>query len=54
MGERRGVYRALVGNLRERVHLGVPGVDGKNVKMDIQDVGCGYMDWFLLTQDRDR
>jgi len=27
MGERRGVYRVLVGNLRERDHLGDPGVD---------------------------
>ena len=30
MGERRGVYRVLVcGNLRERDHLGDPGVDGR-------------------------
>ena len=28
-GETRGVYRILVGNLRERHHLGDPGVDGK-------------------------
>ena len=27
MGERRGVYRVLVGNLKERGHLGDPGVD---------------------------
>jgi len=28
MGERRGVYRVLVGNLRERDHLGESGIDG--------------------------
>jgi len=28
MGERRGIYRFLVGNLGERYHLGDPGVDG--------------------------
>jgi hypothetical protein len=29
MGERRGVYRVLVGNLRERYHLEHPGVNGR-------------------------
>jgi len=29
MGERRGVYRVLVGNLRESDHLGDPGLDGR-------------------------
>jgi hypothetical protein len=29
MGERRGIYRVLWGNLRERDHLGDPGVDGR-------------------------
>jgi len=28
-GERRGVYRVLVGNLKDRDHLGSPGVDGR-------------------------
>jgi len=31
MGERRGVYRVLVGNLRERNHLEDPGLDGRIV-----------------------
>jgi hypothetical protein len=29
MGEKRDVYRVLVGDLRERDHLGDPGVDGR-------------------------
>jgi len=31
VGERRGVYSILVGNLKERVHLEDSGVDGKNI-----------------------
>jgi len=31
------------GNLRERDHLGDPGVDGRmiRIKTDLQEVGCG-------------
>jgi hypothetical protein len=29
MGERRGAYKALVGNVKERDHLGGKGVDGR-------------------------
>jgi len=31
IGARRGVYRVLVGNLRERNHLEDPGVDGRMI-----------------------
>ena len=43
------------GNLKERDDLGDLGVDGRNnIKMDIQEVGCGGVDWIELAQDRDR
>ena len=54
MGEERGVYRVLVGKLEGRRQLGRPRrrwVD--NIRMDLQEVGCGYMDWIGLAQDRD-
>jgi len=46
MGEERGVYRVLVGKPRRRC------VD--NIRMDLQELGCGYMDWIGLAEDRDR
>jgi len=54
MGEERGVYRVLVGKLEGKRPLGRPRrrwVD--NIRMDLQEVGCGYMDWVGLAQDRD-
>ena len=39
------------GNLRETDHLGDPSED--NIQMDLQEVGCGGMDWIDLAQDRD-
>ena len=55
MGEERGVYRVLVGKSEGRRPLGRPRrrwVD--NIRMDLQELGCGYMDWTGLAQDRDR
>jgi hypothetical protein len=55
MGEERGVYRVLVGKLEGKRPLGRPSrrwVD--NITMDLQEVGCGYMGWIVLPQDRDR
>jgi len=54
MGEERGVYRVLVGKSEGKRPLGRPRrrwVD--NIRMDLQVVGCGYMDWIGLAQDRD-
>jgi len=53
-GERRGVYRVLVENQRERDHLGDPGVDLKITLRHQQEVGCGDVDWSELAQDRNR
>jgi hypothetical protein len=55
MGEERGVYRVLVGKSEGKRPLARPRrrwVD--NIRMDLQEVGCGYMDWIGLAQDRDR
>ena len=55
MGEESGVYRILVGKPEERRPLGRPRrrwVD--NIRKELQEVGCGYMDWIGLLQDRDR
>jgi len=55
MSEERGVYRFLVGKPERKRPLGRPRrrwLD--NIRMDLQEVGCGYMDWIGLAQDRDR
>jgi hypothetical protein len=55
MGEERWVYRFLVGKPEGKRPLGRPRhrwVD--NIRMNLQEVGCGYVDWIGLAQDRDR
>ena len=55
MGEERGVYRVLVGMAEGKRPLGRPRhrwMD--NNRLDLQEVGCGYMDWIGRAQDRER
>jgi hypothetical protein len=55
MGEERGVYRVLVGKPKGKRPLGRPRRRWvNNIRMDLQEVGCRYMDWIGLAQDRDR
>ena len=55
MGEERWVYRILVGKPEGKRKLERPRrrwVD--NIRMELQEVGCEYIDWIGLAQDRDR
>ena len=55
MDEERGAYRVLVGKPERKRPLERPRrrwVD--NIRMDLQEVGCGYVDWIGLAQDRNR
>jgi len=54
IGEERWVYSVLVGKLEGKRPLGTPRnrwLD--NSRMDLEEVGCGYMDWIGQAQDRD-
>ena len=54
MGERTGVYRFVVGKPEGKRPLGRPRRrQDDNIKMDIQEVGCGSMDWIDLALGRD-
>jgi hypothetical protein len=50
-GEERGVYRVFVGKPKRKRPM---GRWEDNITMDVQEVGCGGMDWIGLALDRDR
>jgi hypothetical protein len=55
MGEKRNVYRLLVGKSEGKRPLGSSGcrwVD--NIKMDLLEIGWGGVAWTGLAQDRDK
>jgi len=54
-GEEKGVYSVLVGKYEGKRPLGRPRRRWEdNIKMDLQEVGYGDMDWIDMAQDRDR
>jgi hypothetical protein len=55
VGEETGVYRVLVVKSEGKRTLGRPRHRWEdNTKLELQEVGCGGMDWIELAQDKDR
>jgi len=55
MWKRRGVCRVLVGKPEGKRPLGGPRRRWEdNIKLDLQEMGCGSVDWIELALDRDR
>jgi len=55
MGQGRGLYRVLVRKPEEKRPLGRTGRRWEdNINMDLQEMGCGDLDWIELAQGRDR
>ena len=55
MGERRGLYKIFVGKPEGKRPPGRPRSRWEdNIKMGLQEVGCGAVDWIELTEDLGR
>jgi hypothetical protein len=54
IGERKSMYRVLMGKPEEKIPLGRPRCSRECNKMDLKTVECGGMDWIKLAQDRVR
>jgi hypothetical protein len=55
MGRWKGVYRVLVRKSEGKSPLWRPRRRWEdNIRMDLQEVGCGCEDWIGLAEDRDR
>jgi len=55
MGERRGIHKILMGKPQRKRPLGRPKRRWEdNIKMNLQEVGCGSIDWIELARDWDR
>jgi hypothetical protein len=55
MSEERVVYRVLLEKPKGKRPLGRPKRRRLgNIRMDLQEMGCAYMDWIGLAQDRDK
>jgi len=54
MGKEKGVYRGLLGKPAGRRPMGRPRRRWVDIRMDLQEVGFGYMNWIGLAKDRCR
>jgi hypothetical protein len=54
MGEKRGVYRVMIGIPEGNRPLRRPRRRWEDIKLNLQVVGCGNLDWIELTQNTDR
>jgi hypothetical protein len=55
MGEERKVYKGLMGKPEGKRPLGRSMRSWEDgVRMDLREIGLGYVDWTRLAQDRDR
>jgi hypothetical protein len=55
MGKRKDIYRILVGKLEGKARLKRPRNRREdNIKINLQEVGCGSLDWIEMAQDRSK